>query len=226
MIHYIYKIYIFTIILCASNLFNDNGVEIETYNLSYHNGGIQFRMLAQKNANKKSYRNILMNIMLNDNKTKNIDSQISSLINLVDNMNITQEKKNKIKTLTLKYINSDNIVEKNKSINELKKYSKNKECKKHMNNYIMYLRMQNDIKHLERNNIWKKFWIVTITLLSIILLLVVLCATGYKVFPILLSTCILSTFMISIFALFFPVIEICFKEIKKTCKNYFNKKSK
>ncbi|ETW63811.1 hypothetical protein PFMC_00370 [Plasmodium falciparum CAMP/Malaysia] len=121
MFHYIYKIYIFTIILCASNLFNNNVVEIGTYTLPYHNVGIQFRMLAQKNANKKSLGNTLMNLLLKENKKTNLDPQTSSLVRLVDNMNITQEKKDKIKSLTLQYINSDDILEKNKSINELKK---------------------------------------------------------------------------------------------------------
>ncbi|KOB63500.1 hypothetical protein PFHG_05278 [Plasmodium falciparum HB3] len=126
MFHYIYKIYIFTIILCASNLFNNNVVEIGTYKLSYHNGGIQFRILAQKNTNKKSNGNTLTNILLKDkgekgSKKKNPDDQISSLVSLVDNMNITQEKKDKIKNLSLKYINSRDVKEKNESINELQK---------------------------------------------------------------------------------------------------------
>ncbi|SOS76924.1 Pfmc-2TM Maurer's cleft two transmembrane, putative [Plasmodium sp. gorilla clade G1] len=226
MFHYIYKIYIFTIILCASNLFKDNGVEIGTYKLSYHNGGIQFRMLAQKNANKKSFGNTLMKILLKDNKTKNIDPQISSVVNLVDNMNITQEKKNQIKTLTLKYIKSDNIKEKNKLINEIKKYSKNKECKKNMNNYLMYLRMQDDIKYLERINILNYIWVVTITFLLIILSLVVLCSASYYGLATFLFTCILSSLMIYILAPFFPEIKIYVKKIKRTCKNYFNKKTK
>ncbi|ETW57679.1 hypothetical protein PFUGPA_00372 [Plasmodium falciparum Palo Alto/Uganda] len=78
-------------------------------------------MLAQKNANKKSLGNTLMNLLLKENKKTNLDPQTSSLVRLVDNMNITQEKKDKIKSLTLQYINSDDILEKNKSINELKK---------------------------------------------------------------------------------------------------------
>ncbi|ETW41242.1 hypothetical protein PFNF135_04384 [Plasmodium falciparum NF135/5.C10] len=223
---YIYKIYIFTIILCVSNLFNNNGVEIGIYKLSYHNGGIQFRMLAQKNTNKESYGNTLTNIFLKDNNTKNPDPQISSVVNLVDNMNITQQEKDKIKTLTLKYINSDNIKEKNKSFNELKKCSKNKECKKSMNNYLMYLRMQDDIKYLERINIWNFICIVAITFSLIILLLSVLCATGSNILYTFLFTFIISSLMIYIFARFFPDIKIYFKEIKKKCKNYFNKKNK
>ncbi|SOS77886.1 Pfmc-2TM Maurer's cleft two transmembrane protein [Plasmodium sp. gorilla clade G1] len=221
---YIYKIYIFTIILCASNLFNNNGVEIGIYKLSYHNGGIQFRMLAQKNTNKESYGNTLTNILLKDNNTKNPDPQISSVVNLVDNMNITQQEKDKIKTLTLKYINSDNIKEKNKSFNELKKCSKNKECKKYMNNYLMYLRMQDDIKYLERINIWNYISIVIITLILTIVLLIVLCATVCDALSIFFFTFILSSLMTYIFALYFPEIKIYFKKIKKTCKNFFKKK--
>ncbi|SCM18756.1 Pfmc-2TM Maurer's cleft two transmembrane, putative [Plasmodium sp.] len=181
-------------------------------------------MLTQKKANKKSFGNTLMNILLKDNRTKNPDPQISSVVKLVDNMNITQEKKDKIKTLTLKYINSDNIKEKNKSINELKEYSKNKECKKHINNYLMYLRMQDDIKYLERIYIRNYIWTVAITLISIILLLAVLCSTSKIGLFIFLFTYILPCLIIYIFAPFFPDIKIYFKEIKKTCKNYFNKK--
>ncbi|KOB88041.1 hypothetical protein PFDG_04514 [Plasmodium falciparum Dd2] len=176
MFHYIYKIYIFTIILCASNLINHNVVEIGTYKLSYHNGGIQFRILAQKNTNKKPYGNTTTNIFLKnkkekDSKTKDLDPQISSLVSLVDNMNITQEKKDKIKNLSLKYINSRDVKEKNESINELQKYSNNEECKEYMDSYLMHLRMQNDIKCLKRKNLWNNIWIVSTTLLLIIIMI-------------------------------------------------------
>ncbi|SOS76389.1 Pfmc-2TM Maurer's cleft two transmembrane protein [Plasmodium sp. gorilla clade G1] len=223
MFHYFYKIYIFTIILCASNRFNNNGVEIGTYTLPYHNGGIQFRMLAQKNANKKSLGNTLMNLLLKENKKTNLDPQTSSLVSLVDNMNITQEKKDKIKKLTLKYINSDDIKEKNKSINELKKYSKSEECKKHMNNYLMYLRMQNDIKYLKRKNLWNNIWIVAMTLFLIIVFLIIISLNIFSDYPGLFATCFLF-FMFYIFARFFPEMKIGFKELKETCTNYFKKK--
>ncbi|KYN93054.1 MC-2TM Maurer's cleft two transmembrane protein [Plasmodium reichenowi] len=225
---YIYKICIFTITLCTTNLFNNNGIEIGTYKSSYHNGGIQFRMLAQKNSNKKSNGNTLMNIFLKDknekgSKTKKLDPQISSLVSLVDNMNITEEEKDKIKNLTLKYINSDNIVEKNKYINELQKYSKNEECKEHMNNYLMYLRTQNDIKYLKRNNFWNNIGIVTMTLFLIILLTVFILlgiiTDNYGLF----LTCIL-IFMTYICARFLPEIKICLKDLKETCTNCFKKK--
>ncbi|ETW38880.1 hypothetical protein PFTANZ_00430 [Plasmodium falciparum Tanzania (2000708)] len=231
MFHYIYKIYIFTIILCASNLFNNNGVEIGTYKLSYHNGGIQFRMLAQKNTNKKSNGNTLTNILLKDkgekgSKKKNPDDQISDLVSLVDNMNITQEKKNEIKNLTLKYINSDDVKEKNKSINELKKYSNNEECKKHMDNYLMHLSMQNDIKYLKRKNFWNNIWIIVVSLLSIILLIVTMSVTGFSDANIFLFIFIFSCLMIYLFARFFPEMKLRFKEFKETCTKFFNKKSK
>ncbi|SPJ08666.1 Pfmc-2TM Maurer's cleft two transmembrane protein, putative [Plasmodium sp. DRC-Itaito] len=224
MFHYFYKIYFFTIILCSSNLFNNNPGEIGTCTLSCHNGRIQFRMLAQKNANKKSFGNTLMNIFSKNNETKNIDPQISSLVNLVDNMNITEEEKHKIKTLTLKYINSDDIKEKNKSINQLKKYSNNEECKENMDNYLMHLRMQNDIKYLKRKNLWNNIWIVGITLFSIIIVIAVMCSTAFSPKDTFLFIFILSNLMIYIFARFFPEIKIRFKEIKKKCKNYFKKK--
>ncbi|ETW57055.1 hypothetical protein PFUGPA_00831 [Plasmodium falciparum Palo Alto/Uganda] len=87
MFHYFYKIYIFTIILCASNLFNNDGVEIGTYKLSYHNGGRQFRMLAQKNENEKSNGNTLKNTLLKDenkkgSKTKKVVKQKNLILKL------------------------------------------------------------------------------------------------------------------------------------------------
>ncbi|SCQ12663.1 Pfmc-2TM Maurer's cleft two transmembrane, putative [Plasmodium sp.] len=160
-----------------------------------------------------------------DNKTKNFDPQISNLVNLVDNMNITQRKKDKIKILALKYKNSDDIKEKNKSINELKKYSKNDECKEHMHNYLMYLRIQNDIKYLKRNNLWNNIWIIVITLLLIILLLSFMPFVLNNRLSIFLFTYILSKFMIYIFARFFPKIKIAFKVLKENYTNYFKKKS-
>ncbi|ETW20951.1 hypothetical protein PFFVO_00127 [Plasmodium falciparum Vietnam Oak-Knoll (FVO)] len=231
MFHYIYKIYIFTIILCASNLFNNNVVEIGTYKLSYHNGGIQFRILAQKNTNKKPYGNTTTNIFLKnkkekDSKTKDLDPQISSLVSLVDNMDITQEKKDKIKTLTLKYINSDDILEQNKSINELKKYSKNEECKEQMDNYLMHLRMQNDIKCLKRKNLWNNIWIVSTTLLLIIIMIACVFSVGITESSAFYPAFILLIFIIYIFARYFPEMKIGYKGIKEACKYYFNKKSK
>ncbi|ETW20566.1 hypothetical protein PFFVO_00618 [Plasmodium falciparum Vietnam Oak-Knoll (FVO)] len=231
MFHYIYKIYIFTIILCASNLFNNNGVENGTYKLSYHNGGIQFRMLAQKNDNKKSNGNTLTNILLKDkgekgSKKKNPDDQISSLVSLVDNMNITQEKKDKIKTLTLKYMNSDDIKEKNKSINELQKYSNNEECKEQMDSYLMHLRMQNDIKCLKRKNLWNNIWINSITL-SLIIIMIACLVPGFTFQPISsLPAFILLIFIIYIFGRYFPEMKMGFKKIKETCTNFFKKKNK
>ncbi|EWC76578.1 hypothetical protein C923_02745 [Plasmodium falciparum UGT5.1] len=230
MFHYIYKIYIFTIILCASNLFNDNGVEIGTYKISYHNGGIQFRILAQKNTNKKSNGSTLMNIFLKEknekgSKTKKLDPQISSLVSLVDNMNITEEEKAKIKTLTLKYINSDDIKVKNKSINELKNYSKNEECKEHMDNYLMHLCMQNEMKYLKRKNLWNNIWIISLTLFLIILT-IVLISLGKFWDPSGIVLTFLSIFMIYMFARFFPDIKVRLKQFKETCTNVFKKKNK
>ncbi|SOV84183.1 Pfmc-2TM Maurer's cleft two transmembrane protein [Plasmodium reichenowi] len=232
MFRYFLKICIFTIILLyESNLFNNNVVEIGTYTLSYHNGRIQFRMLAQKNTNKKSYGTQLTHLLLKDKnlkdkKKKNLDPQISALINLVDNMNVTQEEKDKIKTLTLKYIDSDDIKKKNKSINELKKYSNNQECKEHMDNYLMHLRMQNDIKYLKRKNLWNNIWIISITLLSIIILIATMAMHNFIGFSAFLMTYILSNLMIYILARFFPEIKLRFKELKETCTNFFKKKSK
>ncbi|SPJ11720.1 Pfmc-2TM Maurer's cleft two transmembrane protein [Plasmodium sp. DRC-Itaito] len=226
MFRYFLKICIFTIILCASNLFNKNGGEIGTYKLSYHNRRIQFRILAQKNTNKKSYGTKLTHLMVKDKKTKNLDPQISDLVNLVDNMNITQEEKDKIKALTLKYIDSDDIKEKNNSINELKKYSNNEECKEHMDNYLMHLRMQNNIKYLKRKNLWNNIWIVAITLLSIITLIVSLATNTFSGISAFIVTYILSNLMIYIFARYFPEIKLRFKLLKETCTNFFKKKSK
>ncbi|SOS76159.1 Pfmc-2TM Maurer's cleft two transmembrane, putative [Plasmodium sp. gorilla clade G1] len=231
MFHYIYKIYIFTIILCASNLFNNNGVEKGTYKLSYHNGGIQFRMLAQNNTNKKSNGNTLTNILLKDkggkgSKKKNPDDQISDLVSLVDNMNITQEKKNEIKNLTLKYMNSDDIKEKNKSINELKKYSNNEECKEYIDNYLMHLHMQNDIKCLKRKNLWNNIWINSITLSLIIICIACIVTGSIGGLSIFLPASFLLIFIIYIFARFFPDMKIGFKKIKETCTNFFKKKNK
>ncbi|CDO61819.1 MC-2TM Maurer's cleft two transmembrane protein [Plasmodium reichenowi] len=225
MFHYFYKIYFFTIILCSSNIFNNNTAEIGTYTLSCHNGRIQFRMLAQKKANKKPSGNILTKLWLKDNKTKNPDPQISSLVSLVDNMNITEEKKDKIKTLTLKYINSDDIKEKNKSINELKNYSRNEECKEHMDNYLMHLCMQNDMKYLKRKNLWNNIWIISLTLFLIILI-IVLISLGKVLDQSGILLTFLSIFMIYIFARFFPDIKVSLKQFKETCTNFFKKKSK
>ncbi|EUR55365.1 hypothetical protein PFBG_06045 [Plasmodium falciparum 7G8] len=225
MFHYIYKIYIFTIILCASNLFNNNVVEIGTYKLSYHNGGIQFRMLAQKNDNKKSFGNTLTNILFKEKKKKNLDPQISSLVSLVDNMDITQEKKDKIKTLTLKYINSDDILEQNKSINELKKYSKNEECKEQMDNYLMHLRMQNDIKCLKRKNLWNNIWINSITLSLIIVMIGCLISLASSPSSVSYYTAfILLIFIIYIVARYFPDMKIGFKKLKTKLNTFFQNK--
>ncbi|KOB63398.1 hypothetical protein PFHG_05150 [Plasmodium falciparum HB3] len=226
MFHYIYKIYIFTIILCASNLFNNNVVEIGTYKLSYHNGGIQFRMLAQKNTNKKPFGNTLTNILFKDKKKKNLDPQISSLVSLVDNMDITQEKKDKIKNLSLKYINSDDILEQNKSINELKKYSNNEECKEYMDSYLMHLRMQNDIKCLKRKNLWNNIWIVSTTLLLIIIMIASVFSFTLDLISAFYLVFIFLIYIIYIYARYFPEMKIGYKGIKEACKYYFNKKSK
>ncbi|EWC89436.1 hypothetical protein PFNF54_01647 [Plasmodium falciparum NF54] len=230
MFFYIYKIYIFTIILCASNLFNNNGVENGTYKLSYHNGGIQFRMLAQNNTNKKSNGNTLTNILLKDkggkgSKKKNPDDQISDLVSLVDNMNITQEKKNEIKNLTLKYMNSDDIKEKNKSINELKKYSNNEECKEQMDSYLMHLRMQNDIKCLKRKNLWNNIWINYITLSLIIIMIALLfLLPGSQPYYIFYSAFSLLIFIIYIVARYFPDMKIGFKKLKTKLNTFFQNK--
>ncbi|CDO63770.1 MC-2TM Maurer's cleft two transmembrane protein [Plasmodium reichenowi] len=229
MVHYIYKIYIFTIILCASNLFNDNVVEIGTYKLSYHNGGIQFRILAQKNTNKKPDGNNFTNIILKDkkekdSKTKNPDPQISSLVSLVDNMNITQEKKDKIKNLTLKYINSKDVKEKNKSINELQKYSNHEECKEYMDSYLMHLRMQNDIKCLKRKNLWNNIWIVSTTLLLIIIMIACIFSGTVTNNSVFYPAFILLIFIIYIFARYFPDMKIGFKKLKTKLYTFFQKK--
>ncbi|SOS81773.1 Pfmc-2TM Maurer's cleft two transmembrane protein [Plasmodium sp.] len=229
MFHYIYKIYIFTIILCASNLFNNNGVEIGTYKLSYHNGGRQFRMLAQKNTNKKSNGNTLKDILLKDksekgSKKKNPDAQISDLVNLVDNMNITQEKKDEIKNLTLKYMNSDDIKEKNKSINELKKYSNNEGCKEYIDNYLMHLRMQNDIKCLKTKNLWNNIWIVSMTVLLIIIMIACAFSVGITESSAFLPACFLLIFITYMYGRFLPELKIAFNELKTKLYTFFQKK--
>ncbi|CAG25183.1 Pfmc-2TM Maurer's cleft two transmembrane protein [Plasmodium falciparum NF54] len=229
MFHYIYKIYIFTIILCASNLFNNNVVEIGTYKLSYHNGGIQFRMLAQKNTNKKPFGNTLTNILLKDkggkgSKKKNPDDQISSLVSLVDNMNITQEKKDKIKNLSLKYINSRDVKEKNESINELQKYSNNEECKEQMDSYLMHLRMQNDIKCLKRKNLWNNIGINSITLSLIIIMIACMFASFGDAQLIYLPAFFLLIFIIYIVARYFPDMKIGFKKLKTKLNTFFQNK--
>ncbi|ETW54352.1 hypothetical protein PFUGPA_04221 [Plasmodium falciparum Palo Alto/Uganda] len=146
---------------------------------------------------------------------------------LVDNMNITQEKKNEIKNLTLKYINSDDIKEKNKSINELKKYSNNEECKEYIDNYLMHLRMQNDIKCLKRKNLWNNIWINSITLFLIIIMIAFLFSVGDTPFPgLFFLAFILLIFIIYIVARCFPDMKIGFKKIKETCTNFFKKKNK
>ncbi|CZT98234.1 Pfmc-2TM Maurer's cleft two transmembrane protein [Plasmodium falciparum 3D7] len=224
MFHYIYKIYIFTIILCASNLFNNNVVEIGTYKLSYHNGGIQFRMLAQKNTNKKPFGNTLTNILFKDKKKKNLDPQISSLVSLVDNMDITQEKKDKIKNLSLKYINSRDVKEKNESINELQKYSNNEECKEYMDSYLMHLRMQNDIKCLKRKNLWNNIWIVSTTLLLIIIMIACIIVCTPETYTALYPAFILLIFIIHIVARYFPDMKIGFKKLKTKLNTFFQNK--
>ncbi|KOB87492.1 hypothetical protein PFDG_03646 [Plasmodium falciparum Dd2] len=229
MFHYIYKIYIFTIILCASNLINHNVVEIGTYKLSYHNGGIQFRILAQKNTNKKPYGNTTTNIFLKnkkekDSKTKDLDPQISSLVSLVDNMNITQEKKDKIKNLSLKYINSRDVKEKNESINELQKYSNNEECKEYMDSYLMHLRMQNDIKCLKRKNLWNNIWIVSTTLLLIIIMIACIIAGVLHANNAFYPAFILLIFIIYIVARYFPDMKIGFKKLKTKLNTFFQNK--
>ncbi|CZT98685.1 Pfmc-2TM Maurer's cleft two transmembrane protein [Plasmodium falciparum NF54] len=226
MFHYIYKIYIFTIILCASNLFNNNVVEIGTYKLSYHNGGIQFRMLAQKNDNKKSFGNTLTNILFKDKKKKNLDPQISSLVSLVDNMDITQEKKDKIKNLSLKYINSRDVKEKNESINELQKYSNNEECKEQMDSYLMHLRMQNDIKCLKRKNLWNNIGINSITLSLIIIMIMIACMFAICNAPqyIYVPASFLLIFIIYIVARYFPDMKIGFKKLKTKLNTFFQNK--
>ncbi|ETW27044.1 hypothetical protein PFFCH_05517 [Plasmodium falciparum FCH/4] len=181
-------------------------------------------MLAQKNANKKSLGNTLMNLLLKENKKTNLDPQTSSLVRLVDNMNITQEKKDKIKSLTLQYINSDDILEKNKSINELKKYSKNEECKENMDNYLMYLRMQDDIKYLERNNTWNNIWIVTMTLFLIIIMIACIFSVGITHASAFYPALFLAVFLIYMYARFFPEIKITFTELKKKLYKFFQKK--
>ncbi|SOV73810.1 Pfmc-2TM Maurer's cleft two transmembrane, putative [Plasmodium sp. gorilla clade G3] len=303
--------YIFIIILSATNLFNNNAVEIGTYKLSYNNGGIQFRILAQKITKTQPYGNTLTKVLLNmknekgnkakdnktkvnkpednkaknnkikdnkikddktednkaknnklkgnikknnktkenkikdnktkfsitkhiktklsktkDNKTKKNDPQIQSLVNLVDNINITQEKKDTIKTLTLIYIVSDDIVEKNKSINELEKYSNDEECKEHIHNYLIHIRMQNDIKYLKRDNFWNKIGIVTIIALLIILMTGIIATntlSGLSLYLVIFTPLIL---MIYLFARFFPETKICFKELKEKYTNFFQKKKK
>ncbi|SOV83938.1 Pfmc-2TM Maurer's cleft two transmembrane, putative [Plasmodium sp.] len=257
-----------------------NRIEIGTYKLPQNNGGIQFRMLAQKKTNTQPYGNTLGNILLyvknvkdnkivnnktkvnktvnnktkvnktlynktkvnkivynkpkdnkikdnktKQNKTKDRDPKISYLFKLVDNMNISQDKKDKIRTLTLNYRDSDDKVEKNKSINELKKYSNEEEYKEHMDNYLMHLRMQDDIKYLKRENFWNKMGSVAITLLLIIILIVIISldisngAGGY-------TFLLISIPIIYIFARFFPEIKLRFKKLKENYTNFFIKKGK
>ncbi|ETW45622.1 hypothetical protein PFNF135_00142 [Plasmodium falciparum NF135/5.C10] len=183
-------------------------------------------MLAQKNDNKKSFGNTLTNILFKDKKKKNLDPQISSLVSLVDNMDITQEKKDKIKNLSLKYINSRDVKEKNESINELQKYSNNEECKEYMDSYLMHLRMQNDIKCLKRKNLWNNIWINSITLSLIIIMIACVFSVEITSSSALYPAFILLIFIIYIFARYFPEMKIGYKGIKEACKYYFNKKSK
>ncbi|SOV74949.1 MC-2TM Maurer's cleft two transmembrane protein, putative [Plasmodium sp. gorilla clade G3] len=155
-------------------------------------------------------------------KSKTPDPQILSLVNTVDSMNITQEKKDTIKNFTLKYINSDDIKEKNKSINELEKYRNDEECKEHMDNYLMYVRMQKNIKYLKRDNFWNKIGIIAITLLLIIVMIVFLSsgATDGSVGFFYLG---ISFLMIYLFARFFPKSKFPFIELKENY-TYFSKK--
>ncbi|KNG74287.1 hypothetical protein PFMG_00540 [Plasmodium falciparum IGH-CR14] len=188
-------------------------------------------MLAQKNENEKSNGNTLKNTLLKDksekgSKKKNPYAKISDLVNLVDNMNITKEKKDEIKNLTLKYMNSDDIKEKNKLMNEFKKYSNNEECKEHMNNYLMYLRMQNDIKFLKKKNFWNNIWINSITLFLIIIFIACIFDGSVSTSSIPLLASFLLIFIIYIFARFFPDMKMGFKKIKETCTNFFQKKKK
>ncbi|SCQ12605.1 Pfmc-2TM Maurer's cleft two transmembrane, putative [Plasmodium sp.] len=248
-----------------------NAVEIGTYKLSYNNGGIQFRILAQINTNKKSYGNNMKNILLIDknekgnkakdnktkvnkpednkaknnkikdnkikddktednktkdkktkkNKKKDHDPYISFLVNIVDNMNISQEKKDRIKTLTLKYINSDDIIEKNKSINELEKYSNDEECKEHMKNYLMYLHMQNNIKYLKRYHLWNRIGSVAITLLLIfiIIIIILVAASSFEDVWIYALALILIP-IVYMYARFFPEMKIAFKALKENYTNF------
>ncbi|KNG77896.1 hypothetical protein PFMG_04061 [Plasmodium falciparum IGH-CR14] len=182
-------------------------------------------MLAQKNDNKKSFGNTLTNILFKDKKKKNLDPQISSLVSLVDNMNITQEKKDKIKTLTLKYINSDDILEQNKSINELQKYSNNEECKEQMDNYLMHLRMQNDIKCLKRKNLWNNIWIVSTTLSLIIIMIAYVFSLAISKSPQLYYFAFSPLiFIIYIVARYFPDMKIGFKKLKTKLNTFFQNK--
>ncbi|SOS76649.1 Pfmc-2TM Maurer's cleft two transmembrane protein [Plasmodium sp. gorilla clade G1] len=221
MFHYIYKIYI-----CASNLFNNNGVE--NWNIqNYHtiNGGRQFRMLAQKNTNKKiKWKYLKGYIVEKGSKKKNPDAQISDLVNLVDNMNITQEKKDEIKNLTLKYMNSDDIKEKNKSINELKKYSNNEGCKEYIDNYLMHLRMQNDIKCLKTKNLWNNIWIVSMTVLLIIIMIACAFSVGITESSAFLPACFLLIFITYMYGRFLPELKIAFNELKTKLYTFFQKK--
>ncbi|ETW27061.1 hypothetical protein PFFCH_05534 [Plasmodium falciparum FCH/4] len=186
-------------------------------------------MLAQNNTNKKPFGNTLTNILLKDkgekgSKKKNPDDQISDLVSLVDNMNITQEKKNEIKNLTLKYINSDDIKEKNKSINELKKYSNNEECKEYIDNYLMHLHMQNDIKCLKRKNLWNNIWIVSTTLLLIIIMIACIILRVYGPNFAISPASFLLIFIIYIFARYFPEMKIGFKKLKTKLNTFFQNK--
>ncbi|KNG77222.1 hypothetical protein PFMG_03388 [Plasmodium falciparum IGH-CR14] len=187
-------------------------------------------MLAQNNTNKKPFGNTLTNILLKykgekGSKKKNPDDQISDLVSLVDNMNITQEKKNEIKNLSLKYINSDDIKEKNKSINELKKYSNNEECKEYIDNYLMHLRMQNDIKCLKRKNLWNNIWINSITLSLIIIMIACVFSLLITPYPYLFySAFILLIFIIYIVARYFPDMKIGFKKLKTKLNTFFQNK--
>ncbi len=181
-------------------------------------------MLAQKNANKKSFGNTLTNILFKDKKKKNLDPQISSLVSLVDNMDITQEKKDKIKTLTLKYINSRDVKEKNESINELQKYSNNEECKEQMDSYLMHLRMQNDIKCLKRKNLWNNIWIVSTTLLLIIICIACIIAGVIQANSAFYPAFSLLIFIIYIVARYFPDMKIGFKKLKTKLNTFFQNK--
>ncbi|KNC36272.1 hypothetical protein PFLG_01133 [Plasmodium falciparum RAJ116] len=157
-------------------------------------------------------------------KTKDLDPQISSLVSLVDNMNITQEKKDKIKNLSLKYINSRDVKEKNESINELQKYSNNEECKEYMDSYLMHLRMQNDIKCLKRKNLWNNIGINSIILSLIIIMIACIIAgvvQAYNVFCPAFSPLI---FIIYIVARYFPDMKIGFKKLKTKLNTFFQNK--
>ncbi|KOB63502.1 hypothetical protein PFHG_05272 [Plasmodium falciparum HB3] len=181
-------------------------------------------MLAQKNDNKKSFGNTLTNILFKDKKKKNLDPQISSLVSLVDNMDITQEKKDKIKNLSLKYINSRDVKEKNESINELQKYSNNEECKEQMDSYLMHLRMQNDIKCLKRKNLWNNIGINSITLSLIIIMIGCMLASSGSAQLLYPPAPFLLIFIIYIVARYFPDMKIGFKKLKTKLNTFFQNK--